>query len=181
VRDRAGACGPVDDIVLVEVFEGEGEFCDVETSALLGEASLALEMPKELTSTLEVRNKIELGVSLEAKLEADEERRVEGTLKDLALTNGVCNFLLGDDLLFRQDLHGVYTPCVDFADLEDFAKGADANELEEFKISRGERSAGLRSGEGGEREGGRGEMQTLYCSKETWMRTSPETGSFPMG
>lgn len=25
------------------------------------------------------------------------------------------------------------------------------------------------------------DRQTLYCSKETWMRTWPETGSFPMG
>jgi len=146
VGGRAGIYGPVDDIVLVEVFEGEGEFCDVETSALLGEAGLALEMPKELTSTLKIRDKIELGVSLEAKLEANEERRVERTLKDLALTNGVCNLLLGDDLLFGQDLHGVYTSCVDFADLENFAEGADANELEKFEISWGERSTGLRGG-----------------------------------
>lgn len=141
---RTGVYGPVDNIVLVEVFEGKSEFCDVETSALLGEAGLALEMPKELTSTLKVRDKIEFGVCLEAKLEADEEGRVERTLKDLALTNGVCNFLFGDDLLFGQDLHGVYTPCVNFADLEDFAKGADANELEKFEISWGERSTGLR-------------------------------------
>jgi len=146
VGGRAGIYGPVDDIVLVEVFEGEGEFCDVETSALLGEAGLALEMPKELTSTLKIRDKIELGVSLEAKLEANEERRVERTLKDLALTNGVCNLLLGDDLLFGQDLHGVYTSCVDFADLENFAEGADANELKKFEISWGERSTGLRGG-----------------------------------
>lgn len=143
---EVGQYGPVDDIVLVEVFEGEGEFCDVETSALLGEAGLALEMPKELTSTLKVSDKIEFRVRLEAKLEADEERRVEGTLKDLALTNGVCDFLLGDDLLFGQNLHGVYTPCVYFANLEDFAKGADTDELEKLEISRGEGSPGLRDG-----------------------------------
>lgn len=130
----------------MEVFEGESKFCDVETSALLGEAGLALEMPKELTSTLKVSDKIEFSVRLEAKLEADEERRVEGTLKDLALTNGVCDFLLGDDLLFGQNLHGVYTPCVYFADLEDFAKGADTDELEKLEISRGEGSPGLRDG-----------------------------------
>jgi len=68
----------VDDIVLVQMFEGEDEFGNVESSAFLGEATLALQVPEELASGLVVGDKVELGGALEREFETDEEGAVEG-------------------------------------------------------------------------------------------------------
>lgn len=55
----------------------------------------------------------------------------------------MCDLLLCDNLLFGEDLHGIDATCVLFADLEDAAKGAAADELHKLEIAGSEGTAGL--------------------------------------
>jgi hypothetical protein len=80
---------------------------------------------------------------LEAELEANKEGGIEGALKNLALADGMCDFLFSDDLLFGKNLHGVYAPGVLFANLEDLAEGAYTNKLQELEIAWGQGTPGL--------------------------------------
>lgn len=101
-------------------------------------------MPKELAATLEIRDEIEIGVCLETKFQADQKWTLEGTLENLAFANSMCHFLLRDDLLLGEDFHCVDSLGVPLADLEDLAESASANQLQEFKIARGESTFGLK-------------------------------------
>ena len=127
----------------MEVFESEYELGDIEARALFAEACFLLEMPEKLSAALEVGDEIKVCLSLEGKLEADEEGRVKRTLEDLAFADGVRNLLLRDDLLFGEDLHGIYAPRVLLAHLENPTERAPADELEEFEITRREGTLGL--------------------------------------
>jgi len=75
-------------------------------------------------------------VGLEAKLESDEERTFERRLEDLALADRVSDFLLRYDFPLREHLHGIDTLCVPFPHLEDTAKSAFTDKLENLKVTR---------------------------------------------
>jgi len=94
-------------------------------------------VPEQLPTALEVRYEIEVAIGLETKLEADEEGGIEGSLEDLAFSDGMGNFLLGHNLLLGKDLHRVYSLGVPLADLEHLAEGPAPDELEELEVSRG--------------------------------------------
>jgi len=118
-------------------------------------------MPKELATGLEICDEVEIGVRLEGELEADEKGGLERALEDFALADGVCDLLLCDDLLLGKDLHCVNPAGVALADLENFSKGATADELEKLEVARGEWAAGLSM----VREHTyRGTISTLCCS-----------------
>lgn len=94
-------------------------------------------MPEELSTALEVRYEVQIGVGLEAKLQADEEWRIEGSLQDFALSDGMGNLLLGHDLLLGEDFHRVNPLGVLLPHLEDLAERSATNELQELEVSRG--------------------------------------------
>ena len=142
--ERAGVSdAPVDDVVFVQVLQRQDKLRDVKPRPLLREPGLALQVPEQFAAALEIGDEVEVRVRLEAELEPDEERRLERPLQDLALADRMCHLLLGDDLLFRQDLHGVYPLGVPLADLEHLAERAPADELEKFEIAWGQRAFGL--------------------------------------
>jgi hypothetical protein len=102
---------------------------DIKPCPLLTKLGLPLQMPKQLPAALEIRDEVKVRVGLKAKLQSDEKRRLDGALEDLALADGVRDFLLGDDLLFREHLHRVDSLGVLFPDLKDAAERAASNEL----------------------------------------------------
>jgi len=95
-------------------------------------------MPEQLSSTLVVGNEVELLLGLEAELESYEERAFERGLKDLSFSDRVSDFLLGDDFLLGEDLHGVDSLGVSFPNLEDSSKRSSTDELEELEVARSE-------------------------------------------
>lgn len=56
-------------------------------------------------------------------------------LQNLTLANRVCNLLLCDDLLLREDLHSIDAPRVLLSHLEDPAERPTPDKLEEFKVA----------------------------------------------
>ena len=99
------------------------------------EPRLPLQMPKQLATALKIRDEIKIGLGLKTKLEPDQKRAVQRALEDLALADGVSDFFFGDDLALGEHFHGVDAVGVFFADLEDFAECASADEFEEFKVA----------------------------------------------
>lgn len=94
-----------------------------------------LKMIEQLSTTLEVRNEVQIPLGLERKFEADKEGAFQRSLKDLPFANRMRHFLLGDDFLFRKDLHRVDALRILFAHLEDFAERAASDELQELKVA----------------------------------------------
>lgn len=92
-------------------------------------------MPEEFSAAFKVRYQIQICIGLEAEFEADEEWRVEALLQYLAFADCVRDFLLCDDLLFREDLHRVYAACILLSHLEYSAKSPAADELQELEIA----------------------------------------------
>lgn len=135
-KDVLGLEVTVHNVVLVEMLKGQHKLSNVEPCTVLGEAALFLEMPEQLSTALVVGDEVELLLGLEGELEADEEGALERALENLALADGVRDFLLGDDFLLGENLHGVDTLRVLLADLEDATKGATTDELEELEIGR---------------------------------------------
>lgn len=125
------------------MFEGQDQLGNIEPSPFFAEPSFPLQVPKEFTATLEVRDQIQVRVRLEAKLETNEERRVERTLEDLTFANRVRNLLLRNNFALREDLHSIYPLRVLLAHLEHAAERAAADELEEFEVAGHERALGL--------------------------------------
>src|ERR1700733_3709965 len=95
-------------------------------------------MPEELPTALEIGHQVKICICLETKFQSHEERGVQGTLQDLALSNCMRDFLFSNDFLLGQDFHGIYTLRIPLPDLEHFPKGPPADELKKFKISGGE-------------------------------------------
>lgn len=105
-------------------------------------------------------------------------------MEDLAFADGVRDFFFGNDFLFGEDFHGIDAFGVLFADLENLAKGAASDELEEFKVSWCEGAFRLEMGvghAGGRRVKKNKKIGTLYCSYVTWTRISPLTTSSSNG
>jgi len=101
-------------------------------------------------------------------------------LENLAFADGVSDFFFGDDFLLGEDFHSIYALGILFADLEDLAKSATTDELEELKVSWSESAFGLEMGFNFTQ--GRGERgRALYCSYVTWTRISPLTTSSSKG
>jgi hypothetical protein len=67
-------------------------------------------------------------------------------LENLAFADGVCDFLFCNDFLLGEDFHGVDAFGVLFPDLENLAKSAASDKLEEFKVSWCESAFGLDTG-----------------------------------
>jgi len=97
LRLKSGA--PIYDVILVEMFECQDKFRDIESCAFLAELGLFLEMPKQFSSTFEIRDEIEISIRLETEFEPNQERGCQGLLEDFPLAYGVRNLLLSDDLL----------------------------------------------------------------------------------
>lgn len=140
---KLAICLPINNIVLVQMLQCQHQLGDVEPSPLLREPCLLLQMPKELSSTLEVSDEIQVRVCLEGKLQADEEWTVQRPLENLTLSDGVGYFLLCDDLTFGEDFHRIDTFGISLPDLEDSAEGASTNKLEEFEVSWSKSTLGL--------------------------------------
>lgn len=58
--------GPIDDVEGMKVFEGEEQLGGIESTALLAEAAVALEMMKELAAVDEGQDQVQLLLRLEA-------------------------------------------------------------------------------------------------------------------
>lgn len=127
---------PVHDIVLVQMLKREHQFRDVESCPLLRKLCFPLEMIEELSTALEICHQVQMALALEREFEADEEGALERALQNLALADRMCHFLLCDDLLLREDLHRVDSLRVLFPHLEDLAKCAAADKLQEVKVAR---------------------------------------------
>ena len=127
----------------MQMLQRQHKLRNIKPRAILRKPRLLLQMPKQLAAALKIRNEVQIGISLEAKFQTDEEGGVEGLLEDLALADGVGDLLLGDDLALGEDLHGVDALRVLFADLEDAPEGAAADELEELEVARGGSPPGL--------------------------------------
>lgn len=69
-------------------------------------------------------------------------------MEDLAFADGVGDFFFGDDFLLGEDFHSVDAFGVLFPDLENLAKSAASDKLEEFKVSWCEGAFGLEMGVG---------------------------------
>jgi hypothetical protein len=74
----------VNDLLLMEMTDSQGDGKRVELGTLLRELPSLPEMSEELTTTDETHDEVELGVSLENVLHTDEERVVR-LLEDLLL------------------------------------------------------------------------------------------------
>ena len=81
------------------MFQSKDQFRHVETCFLFTELRFFLQMPKELPAVLEVSHEEQLGVSLEAELEANEKRGSLTLLEDLAFCDCVGDLVTSDDLL----------------------------------------------------------------------------------
>jgi hypothetical protein len=99
------------------------------------EPRLPLQMPEQLPTALKIRHEIKIRLRLKTKFEPDQKRAVQRALEDLALADGVSDFFFGDDLALGEHFHGVDAVRVFFADLEDFAECASADEFEKFKVA----------------------------------------------
>lgn len=99
------------------------------------ELGFPLKMPKEFATAFKVGDEIKVQFCLETEFETDEEGTVQRSLKDFSLANSMGDLLFRNNLFFREHLHGVYTPSIPLPDLEDFAKCAPADELQELKVS----------------------------------------------
>ena len=104
---------------------------------------------KEFSPGFIVHDKVQIRLTLETKLETEQEGRFRRALENLAFANRVRDFLLGDDFSLRQDLHRVDSFRVLFPNLEHSAKGAFPNHSEEIEIVDGETFLCLQEGEGG--------------------------------
>lgn len=131
---RTARDSPVHNVVLVEVFQRENQFGDVEPRPILAEPSLLLEMPKEFSPALVVGNKVQLLFRLEREFEAHEEWALERSLEDLPLADSMCDLFLRHNLLFGEHLHGVDSAGVLLSHLEDAAKSPAADQLQELKV-----------------------------------------------
>jgi hypothetical protein len=109
------------------MLQREDELGNIKPGPLLAESRLLLQMPEQFSSALEISHEVQVSVGLEAELESDEERRVQGTLQNLALPDGVCDFLLCDDFFLGKDLHRIYPFRILLSHLEDLAEGPSAD------------------------------------------------------
>jgi len=134
---------PINNIILVQMLQRQHQLGNIKLCPLLTKPRLPLQMPKQLAPTLKIRHKIQIRIRLETKLEANKEGTLQGPLQDLALPDCMRHLLFGDDFLFGEHFHGVDALGVAFADLENFAERASADEFEEFEIAGGERAFGL--------------------------------------
>jgi hypothetical protein len=131
---RTGRDSPVHNVVLVEMFQRENQFGDVEPRPILAESSFLLEVPEKLSPALVVGNKVQLLFRLERKLEADEEGALQRSLEDLPLADSMRDLFLRHNLLLGEHLHGVDSAGVLLSHLKDAAKSPAADELQEFKV-----------------------------------------------
>lgn len=133
----------VHDAVVVEMLKRENKLGDVELGAVLLEFAFLLKMPEELTTGHVVGDEVEIRRRLEGELEPHDEGRVRRRCphKDIALSYRVCNFLLLDNDLLGQHLHGVDTTGILLAHLVDltestlFASVPHGLETEEVPIT----------------------------------------------
>lgn len=101
-------------------------------------------MPEQFTTAFVIGDKIQLGISLERKLQPNKEWTFQRALEDLAFTNSVRDLLFCHDFLLGKNLHGVDSTSILLANLEDSTESASANKFEELKVGRFERNAFLR-------------------------------------
>jgi hypothetical protein len=125
---------PVDNIVFVKVLECENQFGDIESSSILTESSLLLQMPEKLSSAFIVGDEIELLLGLEREFETNKERAFQTSLQDLSFSDRMSDFLLGDNFPLGQDLHGIDTASILLSHLENTAECTPTNEFEKFEI-----------------------------------------------
>lgn len=64
---------PIDNVILVQMLQGQYQLCNVKLGSLLSKPRLSLQVPEQFAAALEIGDQIEIGVCLETKLEADEE------------------------------------------------------------------------------------------------------------
>lgn len=127
---------PVHNVVIVQVLQRKNKLCNVKFGARLLEATFPLQMPEKFSARHVIGDQIEIGRSLEGELEADNKGRVGHGSSDqnVAFAKGVCNFLLLNNDLLGQDLHGVNASSIALTNLEDLAECALANELQDLKV-----------------------------------------------
>lgn len=130
-------------VVLVKMFQSKDQLGNIEPCPIFAETTFLLQMPEEFTTALVVGDKVQLGISLEREFQSNKEWTFQRALEDLAFANGVRDFLLRNDFLLGENLHGVDSTSILLANLEDSAKSPSTNEFKEFKVGRFERNAFL--------------------------------------
>ncbi len=100
-------------------------------------------MPKEFSARFEVSDEIKFCGGLEAEFQADQEGTVKGRLENLALSDGMGHFLLGNDFFLGEDFHRVYPTSVFLSDLENSAERPAPDQLQELKITGTENALSL--------------------------------------
>src|SRR4051812_8440124 len=122
-EDVLGLQVAINDVVFVKVLDGQDQLRNVELGPLLLKFAVLLQMPEQLAARHVIGDLIEVGRRLERKLEADNEGRVGHCRPDenVALANRVSNFLLLDNDLLGQDLHGINPSSVLLSYLVDLA------------------------------------------------------------
>lgn len=115
----------VDDVVRVQVVEGEGDFGGIELGDGVGEALGLAQQAEELAALDKVHDHVEVLCVLEGAPQGDEEGVLD-LLQHAALVVGVLDLLHLDDLGLLQDLDGVEALVVLGLDQVDAAKAAGA-------------------------------------------------------
>ena len=123
----------VDDTVLVQVLQGQGDLGGVETCSILREADLLAEMEEELASIQEVRDEVKRLRRLEGEVKLHNEG-MRDLLHDVSLDLRVVHLVRPDDEVLLQSLHGIDLLRVLFARHVDFAKRASAHNFEQLEI-----------------------------------------------
>ena len=123
----------VDNALVVEVGEGQGDFADVEARAVLAKALFARKMEEDFAAVDVLHNKAEEVGCLERVLERGEER-VRALCQHRVFRHGVCKLVLLENHRLFQHLDGVdAAPNLLFGQ-HHLAKGPLTQHLEHFKV-----------------------------------------------
>ena len=123
---------PINNLLLVEVAEGQGDAQTVELGSLLRELSRLSKMHKQLAASDKLHDEEDLEVGLEDELHAHEERMV-GLLQNIFLKHGRLNLIVVQNDIFSERLHCKHCLGVLLLHQEHFSETALANNLLDFE------------------------------------------------
>ena len=123
----------VDDTVLMEMLESQGNLSRIKARPILVETDLLAQMEEQLSTVEEVRHEVERLGRLEGVVQLDDER-VRDLLHDIPLDLRVLLLVRSDDEVFLEGLDCVDLLRVLLARHVDFAEGAAADDLEQLEI-----------------------------------------------
>lgn len=127
----------VDNLLLVEMTESQGDCKRIKLSSLFSELPRFSQVHEKLTTTDKLHDEKDLHVSLENELHTNEEWMI-GLLQDIFLEHSRLNLIVIQNDIFSQGFHSVDCLGILLLDQKDFSETTlsnDLNDLEGIKTS----------------------------------------------